>query len=113
MIIKWLHRLGVPSDAAYVAALGSIATSIGAWAWRNEKDVANAERLGIFIGLWAPTFMLIGNALKDEEIAARSEGEEMSGVGRRLQNAVEPRARKVEAAVDELMDRGAAQARKA
>lgn len=114
MITKWLHRLGVPSDAAYVAALGSIATSIGVWAWRNDKNVANAERLGIFIGLWAPTFMLIGNALKDEEIASRSKGEEeMSGVGRRLQNAVEPRARKVEGAVDELMDRSAAQARKA
>lgn len=107
MITRWLHRLGVPSDAAYLAALGSIATSIGVWAWRNEKNVANAERLGIFIGLWAPTFMLIGNALKDEEIAARSEGEEMSGMGGRLQHAVEPKARKVEGAVNRVMDRGA------
>jgi|ERR1051326_9627275 hypothetical protein len=106
VITKWLHRLGVPSDAAYFAALGSIATSIGVWAWRNEKNVANAERLGIFIGLWAPTFMLIGNALKDEEIAARSEGKEMSGMGGRLQDAVEPRARKVEGAVNRVMDPG-------
>jgi hypothetical protein len=107
VITKWLHRLGVPSDAAYLAALGSIATSIGVWAWRNEKNVANAERLGIFIGLWAPTFMLIGNALKDEEIAARSDGEEMSGMAGRLQDAVEPRARKVEGTVNKVMDRGA------
>ena len=79
MIIKWLHRLGIPSDAAYVAALGSIAGSIVAWAWRNEDDAPNAERLGIFIGLWAPIFMLIGNALKTEEVAGRESGDEMMG----------------------------------
>jgi hypothetical protein len=93
MIIKWLHRLGIPSDAAYVAALGSIAGSIVAWAWRNEDDASNAERLGIFIGLWAPTFMLIGNALKTEEVAGRESGNEMMGVGGRMQRAVEPSAR--------------------
>jgi len=93
MIIKWLHQLGIPSDAAYVAALGSIAGSIVAWAWRNEDDASNAERLGIFIGLWAPTFMLIGNALKTEEVAGRESGNEMMGGGRRMQRAVEPSAR--------------------
>jgi hypothetical protein len=93
MIIKWLHRLGIPSDAAHVLALGSIAGSIVAWAWRNEDDAPNAERLGIFIGLWAPTFMLIGNALKTEEVAGRESGHEMMGVGRRMQRAVEPSAR--------------------
>src|SRR5579859_5485343 len=55
----------------------------------------NAERLGIFIGLWAPTFMLIGNALKSEE---------MTGIGRRLQQAVEPSARKLEHVAGALGD---------
>lgn len=106
MITKWLHRLGIPSDAAYIAALASIAGSIAAWAWRNEKDAANSERLGIFIGLWAPTFMLIGNSLKSEEVAGREHGEELTGVGRRLQQATEPPARKIEEAVGNVMDQG-------
>jgi hypothetical protein len=67
MFLKLLHRLHVPSDVAYGMALASILGSIAVWARRNEKDPANAERLGIFIGLWAPTFMIIGNGLKVEE----------------------------------------------
>jgi len=104
MITKWLHRFGIPSDAAYVAALASIGGGIVAWAWRNEDYAANAERLGIFIGLWAPTFMLIGNALKSEELAGRESGEEMTGIGRRLQQAVEPSARKLEHVAGALGD---------
>jgi hypothetical protein len=67
MFLKLLHRLHVPSDAAYAMALASILGSIAIWAQRNEKNPANAERLGIFIGLWAPTFMIIGNGLHIEE----------------------------------------------
>ena len=104
MITKWLHRLGIPSDAAYVAALASIAGSIIAWAWRDETNAANAERLGIFIGLWAPTFMLIGNSLKSEEIAGREHGEELTGVGGRLQRAVAPPTRKIDDAVGNIRD---------
>ena len=67
MLFKLLHRLHVPSDVPYGMALASILGSIAIWAQRNEKNPANAERLGIFIGLWAPTFMIIGNALQIEE----------------------------------------------
>ncbi|MDQ6719511.1 MAG: hypothetical protein M3003_01795 [Candidatus Dormibacteraeota bacterium] len=67
MLFRTLHRLGVPSDLAYGAGVVSIAGAIIAWAMRNEKNAANAERLGIFIGLWAPTFMIIGNALQQQE----------------------------------------------
>jgi hypothetical protein len=67
VFLKLLHRLHVPSDAAYAMALASILGSIAIWARRNEKNPANAERLGIFIGLWAPTFMIIGNGLHAEE----------------------------------------------
>lgn len=63
MLFRTLHKLGMPSDVFYFASLGSIAASIVAWAVRNDKNVANAERLGIFIGLWAPTFMLIGQGI--------------------------------------------------
>jgi hypothetical protein len=67
MFLKLLHRLHVPSDVAYGMAMASILGSIAVWARRNEKNPANAERLGIFIGLWAPTFMIIGNALHIQE----------------------------------------------
>jgi hypothetical protein len=67
MLFRTLHRLGVPSDAAYGAGILSIFGSLIAWAVRNEKNAANAERLGIFIGLWAPTFMIVGNGLQHQE----------------------------------------------
>ena len=67
MLFRTLHRLGVPSDLAYGAGVVSIAGAITAWAMRNEKNAANGERLAIFIGLWAPTFMIIGNALQQQE----------------------------------------------
>ncbi len=75
MIFRFLHKAGVPSDAFYAASLGSIGASLLAWAIRNEKHVANAQRRGIFIGLWAPTFMLIGHGLHELEVndASRSE----------------------------------------
>lgn len=82
MFLKLLHRLHVPSDLAYGLALASIFGSIAVWAGRNEKNPANAERLGIFIGLWAPTFMIIGNGLHVEEAQTphfQSESEALAG----------------------------------
>jgi hypothetical protein len=67
MLFRTLHRLGIPSDIAYGAGVLSILGAIAAWAMRNEKNVANAERLGIFIGLWAPTLMIIGSGLQQQE----------------------------------------------
>ena len=67
---KVLRGLNITSDIAYAAGLLSIVASIGAWATSRSKEeapAAKAERWGIFVGLWAPTFMEIGNALKAEE----------------------------------------------
>ena len=89
MIFRALHRLGIPSDVAYGAALVSIAVSIGAWAIRNEKSAANAERLGIFIGLWAPTFMIIGNGLHVEEAQAAQASDATDALAGRLDQAAE------------------------
>lgn len=49
-------------------ALGgaSIIASIATWATaRGEtpEEKAHAERFGIFIGLWAPTFLILGDYL--------------------------------------------------
>ena len=67
MIFRVLHRLGLPSDVFYVASFASIAASVLAWRIRSEKDQSHAERLGIFIGIWAPTFMLMGQGIQQLE----------------------------------------------
>lgn len=58
-------------DAASLAcvALGgaSILASIATWnAARGEtaEELAHAERYGIFVGLWAPTFLILGDYLR-------------------------------------------------
>jgi hypothetical protein len=63
------HELGIRSNHAYAAGFFSIALSLAAWiASRGAKqDRAQADRWGIFVGHWAPTFFVIGLALKKEE----------------------------------------------
>jgi hypothetical protein len=85
MLFRTLHRFGVPSDLAYGAGAVSIAGAIIAWAMRNEKNAANAERLGIFIGLWAPTFMIIGNALQQQESHQGMASRPMESTARNLE----------------------------
>ncbi len=69
-MVKLLKGLGMSSEFAYTAGLVSIAASIASWfasSRGEEAGQAKAERWGIFVGLWAPTFMSIGNALKVDE----------------------------------------------
>jgi hypothetical protein len=69
-MIKLLRGLGITSDAAYLASVLSIGASIAAWtASRRMEDAPGekADRWGIYVGLWAPTFMALGNALKVDE----------------------------------------------
>ena len=49
-------------------ALGgaSIVASIATWAsarGETPEETAHAERFGIFVGLWAPTFLILGDYL--------------------------------------------------
>ena len=67
LVIKRLHEMNVTSDMAYIAAMASIMLSIVAWFTRREDNLDQAERLGIFIGLWAPTLAIFGRALEDQE----------------------------------------------
>jgi hypothetical protein len=67
-MVKILRSVGVSSDVAYGAGLLSVIASIVAWGAANgADDKPSAHRWGIFVGLWAPTFMQIGNALKIDE----------------------------------------------
>jgi len=66
-MIKMLQRLNITSDMAYLAVIMSILLSIVAWFTRRGDDPQQAERFGIFVGLWAPTFGILGRALQEEE----------------------------------------------
>ncbi|MEQ1850562.1 MAG: hypothetical protein ABMA01_03120 [Chthoniobacteraceae bacterium] len=52
------------STFCFLAGLTSIILSIGVW-WFLDRDtpdaIAHAERFGIFIGLWAPTLLILSN----------------------------------------------------
>ena len=66
-----LRRLGVNSDVLHGLGFGSIVAAISLWARSGSVDdwkaKARAERLAIFIGLWPPTFFLLGKVLQDLE----------------------------------------------
>jgi len=60
MLIKQLQKFGVGSDAMNGAGLGSILVSILVW----FKASDDAGRLSaVFVGLWAPTFFVLGSSL--------------------------------------------------
>ena len=42
----------------------SIIGSIAIWANKKEDNAAHAERFGIFVGLWAPTFFILANRIE-------------------------------------------------
>lgn len=66
-VIKWMSSVGITSDMAYIATAASVLLSIITWTVRRGDDTANAERFGIFVGLWAPTLAVMGRALEEEE----------------------------------------------
>ncbi len=55
----------VISNSFIVATLLSIALSIVIWASGGE-NVEQTQRLALFVGLWAPTFMGFANYYKEE-----------------------------------------------
>ena len=70
MLVKTLRSTGISSDVLHLAALGSIGASILTWrAAKSKGDPAHAERFGIFIGLWAPTFFALADGVKQAEVA--------------------------------------------
>ncbi|MER7955850.1 hypothetical protein [Streptomyces sp. NPDC096030] len=79
MIIRRLHEMGMRSEHAYAAALGSIGLSLASWLTSNQREsVERADRWGIFVGEWAPTFFALGLALANYE---RDEYHSPSAVG--------------------------------
>ncbi|MBV9674387.1 MAG: hypothetical protein JO076_16395 [Verrucomicrobia bacterium] len=57
------ENLHLISDLSLLLGFVSIAASIVTWFSHKEQDRAQAERLGIFIGLWVPSFFILANRL--------------------------------------------------
>ena len=58
------HTCRVMSTVCFQAGILSIILSIGIWWFLNSDDPeqkAHAERFGIFVGLWAPTLLILSN----------------------------------------------------
>lgn len=54
------------STVCFQAGILSIVLSIWIWWFLNSSDAeqkAHAERFGIFVGLWAPTLLILSNRL--------------------------------------------------
>ncbi len=75
MIIKKLHDSGIRSEHAYAAAFVSIGLSVISWAASMKIETAQgierADRWGIYVGEWAPTFFGVGLALANYETLPR------------------------------------------
>ena len=71
MIIKSMHEMGIRSEHAYLAGMISIGASIAAWMGslkaEPRRGIDRADRWGIFVGEWAPTFFGLGLALSHYE----------------------------------------------
>ncbi len=72
MLVQRLHSLGIRSDVLQILGAASILGSIATWRKaKSSGDVAHAERFGIFIGLWAPTFFVLADQLVNVEAAEK------------------------------------------
>ena len=71
--IKALSDAGFRSNWAYLGGFASIGLSLATWlvSRATGDDKPQADRWGIFIGHWAPTFFALGIALKHEEETKR------------------------------------------
>ncbi|MGW7244092.1 hypothetical protein [Streptomyces sp. NPDC054804] len=70
MVIKKMHDMGIRSEHAYLAAITSIGLSVASWLTSlkaEQAGIERADRWGIFVGEWAPTFMGLGLALSHYE----------------------------------------------
>ncbi|MBM3799412.1 MAG: hypothetical protein FJW18_04990 [Actinobacteria bacterium] len=66
-MLRKLKSLGYSANLSYALGFLSVIASIVIWFTQggtgSAEEQAAAERFGIFVGLWAPTFMAIGNGI--------------------------------------------------
>ena len=74
-----VYKLGLRSDLLHGLGFASILGAISLWgrsaAVEDRESRARAERLAIFVGLWPPTFFLLGKVLQDIEATPHEQAE--------------------------------------
>ncbi|SDY09260.1 hypothetical protein SAMN05444365_101639 [Micromonospora pattaloongensis] len=69
-MLQMLHEKGLRSEHCYMLGMASIGAAFASWLLSKrleENGIARADRWGIFIGEWAPTFIGLGNGLRTYE----------------------------------------------
>lgn len=68
-MLTMLRNKGVTSEQLFIVGLFSIAFTAVSWLISKaaHEDTARADRWGIFVGEWAPTFIALGVALRVDE----------------------------------------------
>ena len=70
MLTKVLYKAGLRGWHLHVMSLGSVCLCVGLWIRAKtigEDERGNAERRALFVGLWPPTFWLIGDSVARHE----------------------------------------------
>jgi hypothetical protein len=70
MLTKVLYKVGLRGWHLHVMSLGSVCLCVGLWIRAKtigEDERGNAERRALFVGLWPPTFWLIGDSVERHE----------------------------------------------
>lgn len=70
MLTHALYRIGLRGWMLHATSLGSIALCLLLWQRAKTVDQGergNAERRALFVGLWPPTFWMIGDSLERRE----------------------------------------------
>lgn len=66
-MLRKLKSFGYSANISYALGFLSVLASIAIWITQggsgSGEEQAAGERFGIFIGLWAPTFMALGNGI--------------------------------------------------
>ncbi|WP_051387785.1 hypothetical protein [Saccharopolyspora rectivirgula] len=71
-VLPTIRSWGIPSDHMFIAGFASIGLTLISWMTSiNAEDTPRADRWGIFIGEWAPTFFALGVALRIDETTKR------------------------------------------
>ncbi|MFC5746177.1 hypothetical protein [Actinomadura rugatobispora] len=69
-MLNTLNKMGLSSSVMYGMGFASIGASVASWAISRSAEAADidrADRWGIFVGTWAPTFFALGCAMRLEE----------------------------------------------
>lgn len=68
MLAQRMTDIGITSDVLQILGFASVVGSIATWRMASGSgDAAHAERFGIFIGLWAPTFFALAGQVATVE----------------------------------------------